>query len=169
MRTSLRFLVMCMALSFLFVAYASAQKSPPAQESGQAAGVTPAAPTVHEHTAHQHGKSGDTAGGKERHERMQAHHEEMMAEMKAMDARLTEKVAAMNAAGGNDKIEAMAAVINELVAQRKTMQEHMMSRHENMKSQCCGMKGDMKGSKKGGMKGGMQCDMMGHQGKSHDQ
>ena len=96
---------------------------------------------------------------------MQGHHEQMMAEMKAMDARLTEKVAAMNAAAGNEKIEAMAAVINELVAQRKTMQEHMMSRHEKMKSQCCGMKG----GKKGGMKGGMKCGMMGHQGESHDQ
>ena len=156
MRTSLRFLVMCMALSFLFVAYASAQKSPPAQESGEAAGVTPAAPTVHEHTAHQHGKSDDAAGGKGGHEQMQAHCEQMMGEMKAMDARLTEKVAAMNAAAGNDKIDAMAAVINELAAQRKTMQEHMMSRHEGMMSHGGGMKG--------GMKGGKMCGMMGHKG-----
>jgi len=161
MRRSLKFLVMCMALSFLFVAYASAQKSPPAQESGPAAGVTAAAPAAHEHAGHQHGKSDDAAAARGGHENMQGHCEQMMAEMKNMDARLTEKVAAMNAAGGNEKIEAMAAVINELAAQRKTMQEHMMSRHEGMMSHG--------GGKKGGMKGGMKCGMMGHKGESHDQ
>ena len=161
MRRSLKFLVLCMALSFLFIAYASAQKSPPAQESGQAAGVTSAAPAAHEHAAHQHGKSDDAAGGEGGHEQMQAHCEQMMGEMKAMDARLTEKVAAMNAAAGNDKIEAMAAVINELAAQRKTMQEHMMSRHEGMMSHGGGMKG--------GMKGGKMCGMMGHKGETHEQ
>jgi hypothetical protein len=59
----------------------------------------------------------------------QAKHEKMMAEMKAMDARLDEKVAAMNAAKGDQKVEAMAAVINELVSQRKEMRQHLGPMH----------------------------------------
>ncbi len=47
-------------------------------------------------------------------------------EMKQMDARLQEKVAAMDAAKGDQKIEAMAAVIKELVAQRQEMHERLM-------------------------------------------
>jgi hypothetical protein len=50
---------------------------------------------------------------------------EMMADMKAMDARLDEKLAAVNAAQGEAKVDAMAAVLNELVSQRKTMHEKM--------------------------------------------
>jgi hypothetical protein len=157
MRRTLKFLVICTALGFLFAAHGFAQQSSPAQESQAAGGVATSAPTPNEHAAHQHGKSHDTAGAKGGHEHMQDHCDQMMAEMKAMDARLTEKVAVMNAAAGNDKIEAMAAVVNELVAQRKTMQEHMMSRHGEMTSPG----GDKKGS--------MKCGMMGHQGKSHDQ
>lgn len=57
----------------------------------------------------------------ERCKEWQARHEKMMAEMKAMDARLDERLAAMNAAKGDQKVEAMAAVINELVSQRKAM------------------------------------------------
>jgi hypothetical protein len=56
----------------------------------------------------------------------QAEHEPMMAEMKAMDARLDEKLTAMNASQGNAKIDAMAAVITEMVNQRKIMQQKMM-------------------------------------------
>ncbi len=51
-------------------------------------------------------------------------------EMKQMDARLQEKVAAMDAAKGDQKIEAMAAVIKELVAQRHEMHERMMKMRE---------------------------------------
>jgi hypothetical protein len=49
----------------------------------------------------------------------------MMADMKAMDARLEEKRSAMNAAQGNEKINAMAALLDELVSQRKAMHEKM--------------------------------------------
>ncbi len=63
----------------------------------------------------------------------QAKHEKMAAEMKAMDARLDEKLAAMNAAQGDQKIEAMAAVINELVSQRKAMKESFGPMHHGMK------------------------------------
>jgi L-fucose mutarotase/ribose pyranase (RbsD/FucU family) len=45
--------------------------------------------------------------------------------MKEMDARLDQKVAAMEAATGEKKVDAMEAVIKEMVAQRKEMQEQM--------------------------------------------
>jgi hypothetical protein len=47
--------------------------------------------------------------------------------MRAMDTRLDEKLAAMNAAKGDQKVEAMASVINELVSQRKEMRENFIS------------------------------------------
>ena len=56
--------------------------------------------------------------------------EKMIADMKAMDTRLDEKLAAMNASKGDQKVEAMAAVIKEMVSQRKEMQEHMMKMHD---------------------------------------
>ena len=46
-------------------------------------------------------------------------------EMKAGDARLDEKLAAMNAATGAEKVDAIAAVVNELAAQRKALREKM--------------------------------------------
>jgi hypothetical protein len=49
----------------------------------------------------------------------------MLDEMKAGDARLDEKLAAMNAAKGNDRVDAIAALLNELVSQRKAMHEKM--------------------------------------------
>ena len=49
----------------------------------------------------------------------------VMADMKQMDARLDEKIAAMNAAQGGEKVEAMAAVLNELAAQHKSMHASM--------------------------------------------
>jgi hypothetical protein len=55
---------------------------------------------------------------------MQQHHE-MMAEMKASDARLEELVRAMNAANGEAKVSAMADVVNELVRQHLAMHRHM--------------------------------------------
>ncbi len=71
-------------------------------------------------SGHEHSMSGDHM----------KEHDEMMSKMKEMDARLNEKVAAMDAAKGDQKVEAMAAVIKEMVSQRKTMQEHMMEMHE---------------------------------------
>lgn len=53
-------------------------------------------------------------------------HQEMMSQMKALDSRLDEKVAAMNAARGKKKVDAMADVINELVTQRRKMRQQMM-------------------------------------------
>lgn len=65
-------------------------------------------------------------------------HEQMMADMKAMDATLDLKVAAMNAAKGSAKVDATAAVINQMIAHQKQMMAKMMSMHENMMK---GMKG----------------------------
>jgi hypothetical protein len=72
---------------------------------------------------------------------MMAMHNQMMAEMKAMDANLDRKVAAMNAAKGRDKVDAMAVVINEMVSQHKQMMAKMMGMHEPMMKDMKGMKG----------------------------
>jgi hypothetical protein len=85
-----------------------------------------------------HGK-----GMMEKCQQMQAHHQQMQDEIKAMDARLGEKLTVMNAAKGNDKVEAMAAVINELAAQRKTMHERRMGGHGMMMGGGMGQHGMM--------------------------
>jgi hypothetical protein len=90
--------------------------------------TTPATPP-HEHPAAPESKT-DTA---EKQKDWQAKHEKMIAERKAMDARLDEKLAVMNAAKGDQKVEAMAAVINELVSQRKEMRPNPGLRHKEMK------------------------------------
>lgn len=55
-----------------------------------------------------------------------AMHEDMRAEMKAMDDRLDKLVVDMNAAATPDtKIDAVVAVVNEMVAQHKKMHERM--------------------------------------------
>ena len=72
---------------------------------------------------------------------MGAMHTQMMAEMKAMDASLDRKVAAMNAAKGGAKVDAMAVVINEMVSQHKQMMAKMMGMHEPMMKDMKGMKG----------------------------
>ena len=63
---------------------------------------------------------------------MMAMHNQMMADMKAMDARLDLKVAAMNTAKGRDKVDAMADVMNEMVTQHKQMMAKMMGMHDPM-------------------------------------
>jgi hypothetical protein len=106
----------------------------------------------HEHPAVTQPEGKMDAGMMEKHKEWQAKHEKMMAEMKAMDTRLDEKVAAMNTAKGDQKVEAMAAVINELVSQRKEMREDFGAMHH-------GMRGPMMGQP-----GAMDCPMMKHQG-----
>jgi hypothetical protein len=59
-------------------------------------------------------------------------HAQMMAEMKAGDARLDALVKEMNAATGDAKVGAVAAVVNELVQQHKTMHGRMGQMHEHM-------------------------------------
>lgn len=59
-------------------------------------------------------------------------HEQMMAQMKAGDAKLDALAKDMNAAAGNAKVNATAAVVNELVRQHKAMHEHMGQMHQQM-------------------------------------
>jgi hypothetical protein len=59
-------------------------------------------------------------------------HEQMMAEMKAGDAKLDALVKDMNAATGQVKVTAIAAVVNELVQQHKAMHGHMGQMHQQM-------------------------------------
>lgn len=57
--------------------------------------------------------------------RMRAQSQELMAEMKALDADLKEKLEAMNNAQGQEKIDAMSAVLNALVQERQLIREHV--------------------------------------------
>lgn len=68
----------------------------------------------------------------DRCKQMMAMHTQMMADMKAMDASLDQKVAAMNVAKGNAKVDAMAAVINEMATQRKQMMAKTSSMRDQM-------------------------------------
>jgi 3-hydroxyisobutyrate dehydrogenase-like beta-hydroxyacid dehydrogenase len=63
---------------------------------------------------------------------MMSMHEQMMADMKAADARLDQLIKDMNAANGNAKVTAMAAVVSELVAQHKSIHEQMGQMHQQM-------------------------------------
>src|ERR1051326_8139381 len=56
---------------------------------------------------------------------MMKQHQQMMADMKAADAKLDALVSAMNAATGEAKVSAVAQVVNELVRQQKALHEHM--------------------------------------------
>jgi len=79
---------------------------------------------------------------------MMAKRQAMMDEMHAMDARLDELVAKMNAASGDAKLDATAAVVTELAAQRQQMRsmmqtmQPMMMRHMAKHLQA-GMQGSM--------------------------
>jgi hypothetical protein len=57
--------------------------------------------------------------------KMTAMREKMMADMKANQAKMDLKVAAMNSAEGTTKTDAIAAVINEMVLQQKQMMANM--------------------------------------------
>ena len=89
---------------------------------------------------------------------MMTMHNQMMADMKAMDAGLDQKVAAMNAAEGNAKVDAMAAVINEMATHRK----QMMAKTSNMRDQMMAHMGEHMAQPGGtGMGQSMaQCPMM---------
>ena len=93
-----------------------------AQQSQSKAGTQPKA-----------GQTGMMSGNMADHcKQMMSMHNQMMADMKAMDATLDQKVAAMNAAKGNAKVDAMAAVINEMASQRKQMMSRMSGTQDQM-------------------------------------
>ncbi len=58
--------------------------------------------------------------------------EQMMAEMKASEAKLDTLVKDMNATAGETKINAIVAVVNKLVQQNKAMHERMGQMHQQM-------------------------------------
>lgn len=57
--------------------------------------------------------------------------EQMMAEMKAADARLDTLVKKMNAVAGESQVNAMAEVVNELARQTRAMHDRM-DMHQQM-------------------------------------
>ena len=89
--------------------------------------------------------SGKMAGMGDQSMQMMAMHEQMMADMKAMDAKMDLKVAAMNAAKGPAKTNAIAAVINEMVSQQKQMMAKMATMHGQMMEHMAHPDGPMKG------------------------
>ncbi len=105
---------------------------------------------------------------------MMGKHDKMVEGMKAMDARLEEKLAAAkNAKTTDEKVSALEAALAEMAAQRKEIHGLMADMHHSgMK---CGMMGGMMGGKPPGKEsmhhgggGGMRmscCSMMeGHEG-----
>ena len=94
---------------------------------------------------HSEMKSGELAGMGGQSMQMMAMHEQMMADMKAMDAKMDLKVAAMNAAKGPAKTNAIAAVINEMVSQQKQMMAKMATMHGQMMEHMAHPDGPMKG------------------------
>ncbi len=109
-----------------------------------------------------HGGGGGPHGKMMKCMAMQENSEKAMADIKAMDDRLEEKLAAMKNAKGNEKMAAMEALLTELVSQRKEMRDKLGDMHHQ--KAMCGMMG--KGGRRGkmghgGMKGmGHKCPMM---------
>lgn len=66
-------------------------------------------------------------------------HEQMMAEMKAGDAKLDALLKEMSAATGDAKVNAVAAVVNELVRQHRGMHGRMGQMHQHMMGMGRGM------------------------------
>jgi hypothetical protein len=100
----------------------------------------PVAPAPHRETM-----SGKMAGMADQSMQMMAMHEQMMVDMKAMDAKMDLKVAAMNAAKGAAKTNAIAAVINEMVSQQKQMMARMATMHSQMMEHMASPGGPVKG------------------------
>jgi hypothetical protein len=59
-------------------------------------------------------------------------HQQMMADMKADNAKLADLAKQMNAAPGDAKLDATVAVVNELVRQHQAMVDHMSKMSEHM-------------------------------------
>jgi hypothetical protein len=115
-----------------------------------ATGKKPAKAAAETPAAHEGGHQG--MQGMEKCKEMMAKHDKMVEEMKATDARLDERLAAVkNAKSTDEKVSALEAVVVELSAQRKQMHGLMGDLHH------AGMKCGMMGGKMGGMK----CPMMG--------
>ena len=100
---------------------------------------------------------------------MMAERQKMMANMRAMDQKLNDLIAQIDAARGDDaKIEAVAAVVKQLVAQRTQMHSQMEAMQtrmmDHMMEHMMSMQGGMMGMMNRGQTGAMQpmsnCPMM---------
>jgi hypothetical protein len=90
--------------------------------------------------AAQSGSSAQTAPPQQPNmQEMAKMHEQMMADMKAGDAKLDALVKEMNAAEGESKVNAVAAVVNELVRQHRAMHGRMGEMHRHMMGMGLGM------------------------------
>lgn len=128
-----------------------------AQAPAPTAETPMAAPMADNHKDHAAGAKGEAAMQAACHEFM-THHKAMQDKLQAMDVKLDELVAKMNAASTSKTPDAMekpmAAVLNELVAQRKAARSMMMEMRPNMMAHRM-HHGDMHGAK-----GAMDCPMM---------
>lgn len=142
-------------LAFLFVPlWAMAQQG----TTKKSAPAAPAEKSEHKHPGATTGTAKDQEAMKEKCKEMMAKQEQFKTDMKAMDARLDEKLAAMNAATGEEKMATMEGVINEMATQRKEIREKLGSMHHG--GGMCAMMDHM-GCMGGGMGGGGMGGMSG--------
>jgi hypothetical protein len=159
-----RVMILFLALAFVFSPLLLfAQQTAPSAPGG----VTEAQPPGRPHGGGSGGQHGQMM---QKRKGMQAKHQQAQEDMQAMDARLDEKIAAMNNAKGDQKMSAMADVINELASQRKEMRDKFSNMHQ---AKMCGMMGKMGmhgqgGGQGGGMGMGACCPMMQQQGQQGD-
>lgn len=131
MRSTLSIVAVCIAVSmFLAVGGRAAQAAP-----GQAAGHdhdAAAATGSAQGQAAQAPQPGAPTQAAPAGQDMMKMREQMMAEMKAQDAKLDGLVKEMNAARGDARIAALMAVVNELATQHKSMHGRMADMQEMM-------------------------------------
>ncbi|MEZ5318348.1 MAG: hypothetical protein R2752_13190 [Vicinamibacterales bacterium] len=111
------------------------------------ASVSQAAAQPQDHQEH-HPTAAQQADLQEQERQMMQMHQQMMADMKTMDDRLTTLVATMKSATGDTKVDAIAELVAAIVEQRGTMRDRMM-----------GMHGQMMGHMMQHMSGGMTPEM----------
>ena len=85
---------------------------------------------------------------------MMAQRQQMMARMRALDQRLNDLVAKMDAAKGTAKVDAIATVVKELVAQRAQLRDEMMAMQGRMMGHMMQHMMSMQGSMMGMMNRG---------------
>lgn len=85
---------------------------------------------------------------------MMAQRQQMMARMRALDQKLNELVAKMDAAKGTAKVETIATVVKELVAQRAQLRGEMMAMQGRMMGHMMQHMMSMQGSMMGMMNRG---------------
>lgn len=118
-------------------------------------------------------KGGGEGGGMDACKAMMAKHEKLMTDLKAMDQKLDDMVAAMNKESGSKKADAMAAVLTEMVKQRKAMRDamaemQMADETHQRQHMCMAMMASMGGCSMMGSGGAMKGCMMGSMAEMKD-